>query len=113
MGMRATLIEVDLLVPERLWYAPYAGQRLWCRAAREMIRDDNWLVMPGQGVSGTELHHAIIFSEHAWEVRQGEVELVLVEIEPKARQGDLALSLAMERPWARDADEAHAGDTPR
>ena len=99
MGMRATLIEVDGLVPERLWYASLAGRRLWCRAAREMICDDGWLVMPGQGVSGTELHNAVIFAEHAWEVRQGEVELVLVEIEPMARQGDLALAVGGGTPW--------------
>lgn len=92
MGMQATLIEVDGLVPERLWYASLAGRRLWCRAAREMICDDGWLVMPGQGIGGEDLHNAVIFAEHAWEVRQGEVELVLMEIEPMARQGDLPLA---------------------
>ena len=35
--------------------------------------------------------HNVIFSEHAWQVREGEVELLLVEIEPSRRQGGLPL----------------------
>ena len=114
MGMRATLIEVDLLVPERLWYAPFRGQRLWCREVRDMASlSEGWLVMPGQGVGEGDPHSAVILPEHVWEVRQGEVLLVLMEVEPTTRQADLALARALERPWARDADEAQAGSTPR
>lgn len=108
MGMRATLIEVDGLVPERLWYAPLAGRRLWCQAAREMVRDDGWLVMPGQGVGGDDPYSAVIFAEHAWEIRQGEVELMLVEIEPTARPGDLALAAGDWTPRGRATHETPA-----
>lgn len=109
MGMRATLIEVDGLVPERLWYAPLVGRRLWCQAAREMVRDDGWLVMPGQGVGGDDPYSAVIFAEHAWEIRQGEVELMLVEIEPTVRQGDLPLVSAEPVAGGRGGETSAVG----
>ena len=73
--MKATLIEIDAAVAPPLWYAAHAGQRLWCREAREMITSEGWLVLPGQGLP--ESHNLLIFPEHAWVVQEGEVELVL------------------------------------
>lgn len=90
MGMRATLIELDTLVPAGAWYAPYRGRRLWCQAARELMGQEGWLVLPGQGVSGCDVHECIAL-EHAWQVREGEVELSLVEVTAAARQGALGL----------------------
>ena len=87
--MKAVLIEIDRAVIPPMWYATYAGARLWCQPARELMGDDGWVVLPGQGVP--ESLHNVIFSEHAWQVREGEVELLLVEIEPSRRQGGLPL----------------------
>ena len=92
MGMRATLIEVDALIPAGVWYAPYRGRRLWCQAARELIGQEGWLVLPGQGVTGCDLHECIAL-EHGWDVREGEVELSLVEVAAGARQGELGLGV--------------------
>ncbi len=88
--MRAVLIEVDHNVTPPCWYAGLAGQRLWCQEAREMIVSDGWLVLPGQGIA--EGHNNVILAEHAWNVREGEVALLLVEVEPMARQPNLSLA---------------------
>ena len=88
--MKATLIEIDAAVAPPLWYAAHAGQRLWCREAREMITSEGWLVLPGQGLP--ESHNLIIFQEHGWVVREAEVELVLREVVGTARQAHLPLA---------------------
>ena len=73
--MRATLIEVDAACPPGYWYSILAGQRLWAQEGRECAVADCWLILPGQGVD----HHPepVVFLEHAWSVREGEVELRL------------------------------------
>lgn len=106
MRVLATLIEVDHLVPERLWYARYGGRQFWCQAQQELISSEGWLLLPGQGVSGVEAEHAIIFEEHAWQLRQGVVALVLVEVEAAVSGGEgaaLAKYARDERPWAQPA----------
>ena len=85
--MKATLIEIDGAVPPAYWYARYAGKRLWCTQARVAWGGECWLAVPGQGIP--EHPDSLIFSEHAWQVREGEVELVLLEIEPVGRKRDL------------------------
>ena len=87
--MMATLVEIDHACPPQYWYARYAGQRLWCRPAREAPVSSCWVVVPGQGV--TEHPDNVIFPEHAWQVRDGEVETVLIEIEPRSRQMEARL----------------------
>ena len=87
--MRAMLIEVDHNVAPPSWYAGLAGQRLWCQEAREMIVSEGWLVLPGQGIA--EGHNNVILAEHAWSVREGEVALLLVEVEPIAQLAKLSL----------------------
>ncbi len=52
-----------------------AGQRLWAQEGRECAVGDCWLILPGQGVASHP--EPVIFSEHAWQVREGEVELRL------------------------------------
>jgi hypothetical protein len=69
--MRATLIEVDAACPPGYWYSTLAGQRLWAQEGRGF----RWLILPGQGVASHP--EPVIFSEHAWQVREGEVELRL------------------------------------
>ena len=85
--MKATLIEIDRAVPPGYWYAGLAGQRLWAAEGRECLVADCWKVVPGQGIadSGT----GVIWAEHAWTVREGEVETVLIEVEPVGRKRDL------------------------
>ena len=73
--MRATLIEVDAACPPGYWYSILAGQRLWAQEGRECAVGDCWLILPGQGVKSHP--EPVIFSEHAWKVREGEVELRL------------------------------------
>ena len=88
--MKASLIEIDHNVAPPLWYAILAGQRFWCQEAREMLISDGWMVLPGQGLP--ESHNLLIFPEHAWTVREGEVELVLREVVPAEQQGALPLA---------------------
>jgi hypothetical protein len=49
---------------------------------------EGWLVLPGQGVSGCDVHECIAL-EHAWQVREGEVELVLREVTSPVTQPGL------------------------
>ena len=88
--MRATQIEIDAACPPAYWYHHLAGRRLWCTPGRETLTGDCWKVVPGQGIadSGT----GVIWAEHAWQVREGEVALVLLEIEPVGRKRDLGSS---------------------
>ena len=90
--MKATLIEIDAATPPGYWYALLAGQRLWAQEGRECAVADCWLILPGQGVE----HHPepVVFSEHAWSVREGEVELRLHEVVACATQPGLALGVA-------------------
>ena len=62
-------------LPTRLLYSILAGQRLWAQEGRECVVGDCWLILPGQGVASHP--EPVIFSEHAWQVREGEVELRL------------------------------------
>ena len=83
---KATLIEIDHGAPEPRWYARHPGLRLWARQVSgdvygESTESPLWRVMPGQAVPVTEnSSNLLVDSEHAWQVREGEVELRLMEI---------------------------------
>jgi len=88
--VKATFIEIDRAVPPGYWYAGLAGQRLWAAEGRECLVADCWQVLPGQGIA--DHPNNVILAEHAWQVREGEVALVLLEIEPVGRKRDLGSS---------------------
>jgi len=75
--MKATLIEIDCGIAHRFWYARHPGLRLWAR----QVNGDLWHVMPGQAnpVTG-DSSNLLVDLEHAWQVREGDVELRLIEV---------------------------------
>ena len=83
---KATLIEIDHGVPERRWYARHPGLRLWARQVNGDVYGEStdpplWRVMPGQAVPVTDdSSNLLVDLEHAWQVREGDVELRLIEI---------------------------------
>ncbi len=77
MSIFATLIEIDPLCPPGYWYARLAGKRLWARPGNECDERDCWIVLPGQDTTA----NLVILAEHAWTVREAEVEIRLVEVE--------------------------------
>lgn len=91
--MKASLIEIDTLVGPPLWYAHLAGRRLWCQEALELMGSDGWVVLPGQDIPDSQ--HRVIFPEHGWVCREGEVELVLRVVKVGGeKQKDLELETA-------------------
>jgi len=89
--MHATLIEIDATCPPGYWYASLAGQRLWAQAVRECEMEDCWLILPGQGVPWCSV--PVVFAEHAWQVREGEVELRLHEVPGSTQQVGLPMGV--------------------
>ena len=90
--MRATLIEIDALCPPGMWYARYAGQRFWAQEGRECEVSDCWLILPGQGIPSHP--EPVVFTEHVLNVREGRVELRLVEVADTTAQPGLGLEAA-------------------
>jgi hypothetical protein len=80
--MKATLIEIDQGIAGQRWYASHPGLRLWARQKYGIGIDPLWNVLPGQEVLGTYVNSERIWVdlEHAWQVREGDVELRLIEI---------------------------------
>lgn len=80
--MNATLIEIDICVPEPRWYGRHPGLRVWARKEYGTAWDLRWHVLPGQSVHGVvDSSNLWVDLEHAWQVREGEVELRLMEIQ--------------------------------
>jgi hypothetical protein len=84
--MKATLIEIDCGIAHRFWYARHPGLRLWARQVNGDVYGEStdpplWRVMPGQAnpVTG-DSSNLLVDLEHAWQVREGDVELRLIEI---------------------------------
>jgi hypothetical protein len=75
MHVLATLIEIDPGCPPGYWYAHLAGRRLWARPANEWEERDCWVILPGQEAPAG----SVILSEHAWTIREAEVDFRLVE----------------------------------
>jgi hypothetical protein len=80
--MKATLIEIDCGAPEALWYARHPGLRLWAQKSYFLGRVLAWNVLPGQDALCTcGINEPLwVNLEHAWQVREGDVELRLIEI---------------------------------
>ena len=79
--MKATLIEIDHGVPEQRWYASHPGLRLWANRKRAVSGRLMWHALRGQQIPGVVLSERLwIALEHAWQVREGHVELRLIEI---------------------------------
>ena len=79
--MKATLIEIDTVVPVNRWYASHPGLRLWANRARAVSGRLMWHAIRGQQIPGCMLSERLwIALEHAWQVREGDVELRLIEI---------------------------------
>jgi len=80
--MKATLIEIDQGAPESRWYAKHHGLRVWAVSVHAYYPGDSaWRLLPGQQVP--DIAPAVglrVDADHAWTVREGEVELRLVEI---------------------------------
>lgn len=86
--MHATLIEIDTCAPEPHWYARYPGLRLWCFGETQVRGDADWHVLRGQGLAEQQVDFWLsIHAEHAWVVREGEVELRLVECDAGPPEG--------------------------
>jgi hypothetical protein len=80
--MKATLIEIVHDAPEPRWYARHPGLRLWARLYRNFGRY-KWKVLRGQQIPQnmfSKKQRLIVDLEHAWQVREGDVELRLMEI---------------------------------
>ena len=77
--MHATLIEIEHC-PVGYRYSHLAGQRFWARSCSEAEERDCWVILPGQG----EHTDTVVLAEHAWQIQDGQVELVLqvVGLEP-------------------------------
>ncbi len=89
--MKATLIEIDATCPPGLIYSDLAGRQFWAIPGTEVMEDDRcWCVLAGQGYRGMT-GPLIVLAEHAWLVREGEVELRLVEVTSPVTQPDLGL----------------------
>jgi hypothetical protein len=79
--MKATLIEIDTVVPVNRWYASHPGLRLWATQEHGFSAQKMWHVLRGQQIPGVMLSERLwIALEHAWQVREGDVELRLMEI---------------------------------
>ena len=89
--MRATQIEIDAACPPAYWYAALAGQRLWAQEGRECAVADCWLILPGQGVPSHP--EPVVFAEHAWVIREGEVELRLHVVPGSTQQAWLPMGV--------------------
>lgn len=84
--MRATLIEIvdkGHGIPDSWWYAKHPRLRVWAEKTQGVFcGQPAWRVIPGQEIPGENPMDGLwIDEEHAWSVREGEVELKLVEIE--------------------------------
>ena len=89
--MKATLIEIDATCPPGQVYSDLAGRQFWAVSGTEVMEDDGcWCVLAGQGYRGLT-GPLIVLAEHAWLVREGEVELVLREVTSPLTQPDLGL----------------------
>lgn len=88
--MRATLIEIDVCCPPGYWYHEHRGTRLWACLGTKLHPNDSWVVLPGQGIS-TKDFDPVVFFEHAWQVREGVIELELTEV-GEDRQQSLGLA---------------------
>lgn len=81
--MRAVLIEIDGGLRTPRWYAKHPGLRVW--AEPRSCYESKWRLLPGQSIPGiTESSHCHVDVGHAWDVREGDVELRLIEIPPNA-----------------------------
>jgi hypothetical protein len=79
--MKATLIEIDTVVPVNRWYASHPGLRLWAMRENGYWGRKMWHALRGQQIPGVMLSERLwIALEHAWQVREGDVELRLIEI---------------------------------
>lgn len=80
--MKATLIEIDQGAPESRWYAKHHGLRVWAVSVHAYHPGDSaWRLLPGQQVPDIAPEVGLrVDADHAWMVREGEVELRLVEI---------------------------------
>lgn len=90
---RASLIEIEQGLPEVCWYARYGGLRLWVERTTAYIHGSPaWRVLPEQGIPWlVEAAGWLIEAEHAWEVRESEVEWILREVTPESRQVEARL----------------------
>jgi hypothetical protein len=86
--MKATLIEIDYgAVPEPRWYASHPGLRLWANRDHGFSATPMWHVLRGQQIPGVDFSERLwVDLEHAWQVREGDVELRLIEIPNAAGQ---------------------------
>ena len=84
--MKATLIEIDTVVPVNRWYSSHPGLRLWARKSYVIRpyrgRVPGWNVLPSQDALCKCVMSELLWVnlEHAWAVREGDVELRLIEI---------------------------------
>ena len=80
--MKAMLLEIDQGLVGRMWYCKHPRLRVWARPKHGTGESVRWGLLPGQTIPGeVESQYLTVDLEHAWVVREGNVELRLVEIE--------------------------------